>query len=117
MAEHSAVTGAIAGSSPARRTVVTLAQTVRAPGSEPGRCGFEPRTSPHTYQTHPFIAGIAQQAERLHRKQQVVGSTPTLGSNVLALVAERLKALDCKSGERKLHVSSNLTECSNSFSM
>jgi hypothetical protein len=29
-----------------------------------------------------------------------------------ALVAKRLKALDCKSGERKLHVSSNLTECS-----
>ena len=58
-------------------------------------------------------AGIAQLAERLHRKQQVVGLIPTLGStHVLALVAERLKALDCKSGERKLHVSSNLTECS-----
>jgi hypothetical protein len=57
---------------------------------------------------------MAQLAERLHRKQQVVGLIPTLGStHVLALVAERLKALDCKSGERKLHVSSNLTECSN----
>ncbi len=34
---------------------------------------------------------------------------------MIALVAERLKALDCKSGERKLHVSSNLTECSTLF--
>jgi hypothetical protein len=30
-----------------------------------------------------------------------------------ALVAERLKALVCNTSERKLHVSSNLTECSN----
>lgn len=32
---------------------------------------------------HPnFDAGIAQQAEQLLRKQHVVGSTPTLGSNL-----------------------------------
>ena len=37
----------------------------------------------------------------------------TSPQHVHALVAEWLKALDCKSGERKLHVSSNLTECSN----
>jgi hypothetical protein len=60
---------------------------------------------------------MAQLAERLHRKQQVVGLIPTLGStHVLALVAERLKALDCKSGERKLHVRSNLTELLQSHS-
>lgn len=33
----------------------------------------------------------------------------------LALVAERLKALVCSTSERKLHVSSNLTECSNTL--
>jgi hypothetical protein len=33
-----------------------------------------------------------------------------------ALVAKRLKAPDCKPGERMLHVSSNLTECSRSSS-
>lgn len=63
---------------------------------------------------HPnFNADIAQQAEQLLRKQHVVGSTPTLGSTLsIALVAERLKAPDCNSGEHMLHVSSNLTECS-----
>ena len=61
----------------------------------------------------PFHAEIAQLAEQLPCKQRVVGSIPTLGSTFLrALVAERPKALVCKTGERKLHVSSNLTECS-----
>ena len=33
-----------------------------------------------------------------------------------ALVAKRLKALVCNTGEREIHVSSNLIECSTSHS-
>jgi hypothetical protein len=70
--------------------------------------------APHV--TPNILRPVAQLAEQLLRKQHVVGSSPTLGSIVfLALVAERLKALVCKTGERRLHVSSNLTECSNTF--
>jgi CYTH domain-containing protein len=32
--------------------MVALAQAARAPGCEPGGCGFEPRTSPHLSWTH-----------------------------------------------------------------
>lgn len=79
----------------------------------------------------PF-AEIAQLVERLIRNQQVVGSNPALGTNTKiivpdeddkqhdddfhVLVAEWLKALVCKTGERKLHASSNLAEYSTSFS-
>lgn len=49
------------------------------------------------------------------RKQHVVVDSDSLCYRLsIALVAERLKAPDRKPGERMLHVSSNLTECSTS---
>ena len=91
----------------------------RVPDCESGGRGFEPHTSPQIFcqalvaqgaWSRPFPVGHIE----LVRSQQAVGSIPALGTilDFHALVAKRLKALVCKTGERKLHVSSNLTECS-----
>ena len=71
-------------SQPTHFPLVTLAQSARAPGCELGRCGFEPRTSPHIFRR------VVQLAERCPDTAEVNGSTPftpTTSSMPLHMVA------------------------------
>ena len=66
-------------------SLVTLAQSARAPGSELGGCGFEPRTSPQV-----FSRRVAQLAERCPDTAEVNGSipfAPTTSSMPLHMIA------------------------------